>query len=436
MQIKSIRGFNDILPDKIKRWHHIENTAKGILELYGFSEIRTPVIEFTEIFARSLGTTTDIVEKEMYTFTDRDGSSLTLRPEGTAGVVRAYIEHALYSISPIWKLYYMGMMFRHERPQKGRYRGFYQIGAELFGSKDPFSDAEVITMLWRFFEAIGVSNYLTLEISSIGDERCRPLYRSKLIEFFSSRKDMLCKDCLRRLQQNPIRILDCKQEGCKQLTQYAPSILDNLCKECSEHFESVQKNLQNIGINFSINPRIVRGLDYYTRTVFEVTTKELGAQNAVGAGGRYDKLVEELGGPPTPAIGFAIGMERVVLLHEKAFPEDFKKRVDVFIAYLGSEAKKKAFFIADQLRRNSIATELDYEDRSLKSQLKRANKIGARFTIIIGEDELKQDKVKLRNMKESTEEEIRFGDILPRLKNTCSHLINTTSDFHRNQKAL
>jgi histidyl-tRNA synthetase len=411
MKAQSVRGFNDVLPEKIKRWHHVEERARTIFELYGFSEIRIPVIEFTDVFARSLGTTTDIVEKEMYTFTDRDGSSLTLRPEGTAGVVRAFIEHSLYAQAPITKLYYTGMMFRHERPQKGRYRGFYQVGAEIFGSKEPLADAEVIVMLWRFFEAIGITPYLKLEMSSLGDENCRPAYKQKLAEFFMPSRDRLCEDCRRRLEVNPLRILDCKNEACKEIAQDAPSMLDNLCTECSEHFESVKETLESVGTPFVLNPRIVRGLDYYTRTVFEVTTEELGAQNAVGAGGRYDRLVEELEGPHTPAVGFALGMERIILLHEKKFPEGFRKEVDIFIAHLGSEAKKTAFRLAYDLRKHGVFTDLEYEDKSLKSQLKRADKLGVKYTLIIGEEELSRGKIKVRDMRKSTEDEMNLEDV-------------------------
>lgn len=411
METRLIRGFNDILPDQIKRWHYIEERARTIFELYGFSEIRTPAVEFTEVFARSLGTTTDIVEKEMYTFTDRDGSSITLRPEGTAGVVRAFIEHSMYAKSPISKLYYMGMMFRHERPQKGRYRGFYQIGAEVFGQKDPLADAEVIVMLWRFFEVIGISPQLKLEIGSLGDENCRPSYKRQLIEFFTLRRYELCEDCQRRLDTNPLRILDCKKERCKEIAHEAPSMLDNLCNDCKEHFEAVKNALENIGIRYVLNPRIVRGLDYYTRTVFEITTQELGAQNAVGAGGRYDGLVEELGGPPTPAIGFAVGMERIILLHEGIFPKGFQKETDVFIAHLGSEAKRAAFLLAYELRKNGVFIDIDYEDKSLKSQLKRADKLGVKYTIIIGDQELSRGKVKVRDMRKSLEEEMKLENI-------------------------
>ena len=412
MKIKSIRGFHDIQPESIKRWHFVEDAAKHIFELYGFSEIRIPVLEFTDVFARSLGTTTDIVEKEMYTFTDRDGSSLTLRPEGTAGIVRAYIENSMHAKSSITKLYYTGMMFRHERPQKGRFRGFYQIGAELIGPQEPSSDAELVAMLWRFFEEIELTPFLVLEISSLGDQNCRPQYKEKLVQYFASQKEELCEDCQRRLQVNPLRILDCKQKRCKEIAADAPSMQDNLCEECETHFNYVKENLLSVGIPFTINPKIVRGLDYYTRTVFEITTDKLGSQNAVAAGGRYDGLVEELGGPATAAVGFAMGMERIVLLQEIALPEGFQKKVDVFIAYLGEEAKKTAFPLAFNLRKKGVSVETDYGSKSLKSQMKRADKLGANFTFIIGEEELKQGVVKVRDMKESKEEDIKFEDII------------------------
>jgi len=412
MKIKSIRGFHDILPKTIKRWRYIEDSAKRIFELYGFSEIRTPVLEFTDVFARSLGTTTDIVEKEMYTFTDRDGSSLTLRPEGTAGVVRAYIEDSMHAKSPISKLYYTGMMFRHERPQKGRFRGFYQIGAELIGPEEPASDAELAAMLWRFFEEIELTQFLEFEISSLGDQNCRPQYKEKLVQHFTPQKEKLCEDCQKRLQANPLRILDCKQKKCKEIAAEAPSMLDNLCDDCKSHFNCVKDNLTSVGIPFSINPKIVRGLDYYTRTVFEITTDELGSQNAVAAGGRYDGLVNELGGPATAAVGFAIGIERLVLLQEKALPEGFQKEIDVFIAHLGEDARKEAFPLAFNLRKKGVSVETDYGSKSLKSQLKRSDKLGANFTFIIGEDELKQGVVKVRNMKESKEEDIKLEDII------------------------
>lgn len=412
MKIKSIRGFHDILPESIKRWHFIEDAARRIFELYGFSEIRIPVLEFTDVFARSLGTTTDIVEKEMYTFEDRDGSSLTLRPEGTAGVVRAYIEDSMHAKSRISKLYYTGMMFRHERPQKGRFRGFYQIGAELIGPQEPASDAEIITMLWRLFEEIKLTQFLKLEISSLGDQNCRPQYKEKLVEYFTPNKNDLCENCQRRLHANPLRILDCKEKKCKEIAADAPSMLDNLCQECENHYTAVKEDLTAVGVPFIINPKIVRGLDYYTRTVFEITTQELGAQNAVAAGGRYDGLVKELGGPDIAAVGFAMGIERIVLLQEKVLPEGFPKRVDVFIAHMGDEARKAAFPLAAQLRKKSVSVEMEYGNKSLKSQMKRADKLGAGFTFIVGEDELEKGVIKVRDMNESSEEDIKIEKIV------------------------
>ncbi len=406
MKVRSIRGFHDILPEDIGRWHHIEELAKNLFELYGYSEIRIPALEFTEVFARGLGTSSDIVEKEMYTFTDRDGSSLTLRPEGTAGVVRAYIENSMYTKTPQSKLYYTGMMFRHERPQKGRYRGFYQIGAELFGADAPESDAELIAMNHNFFGSIGLSGSVTLELSSLGDGECKPAYKSMLTDYFNGHKDRLCEDCQRRLGTNPLRILDCKQKTCIEISKDAPKMLDNLCESCTEHFGRVKDSLDSIGVPYEINPKIVRGLDYYTRTVFEFTTDQLGAQNAVAAGGRYDGLVKELGGPETPAVGFAMGIERIVLLHQQVVPEGFGRRVDIYIAYLGDEARNAAFSLAHELRSAGARVGADYGGKSLKSQMKRADKSGARYTIIIGEDELSRGVVKLRDMEKSSEDEI------------------------------
>lgn len=412
MKTRSIRGFKDILPDAVKRWHHIEQAAKEAFERYGFSEIRFPEIEFTDLFARSIGTTTDIVEKEMYTFTDLDGSSITLRPEGTAGVVRAFIQHSMHLKSPVTKLYYIGTMFRHERPQKGRYRGFSQIGAEYFGSSAPYSDVELISMLWNFLKDIGLTQTLQLEISSLGDETSRPAYRELLVEYLTSHSGRLCPDCRRRLETNPLRILDCKNETCIKIAAGAPSILDSLSTESSEHFEAVRGGLALLGIPFVVNPRIVRGLDYYTRTVFEITSGELGAQNSVAAGGRYDGLVENLGGISTPATGFALGMERLIILHEKLFPDGFRNEVNAFVAHIGEQSRQKAFVLAHTLREQGMSVEIDYEVKSLKSQLKRANKLGVKYTLIIGEDELKKGTVIVRDMELSEEKEVEMENVI------------------------
>lgn len=411
MQTRLIRGFNDILPEKIKRWHHIEDSAREQFELYGFSEIRTPVLEFTELFARSIGSTTDIVEKEMYTFTDRDGSSLSLRPEGTAGVVRSFIEHSMARKTAVSKLYYTATMFRHERPQKGRYRCFNQIGAEYFGVDEPEADTELIAMLWGYFEKLGVTEVLTLEISSLGDKQGRDEYKTRLVEFLTPLSDKLCEDCTRRLETNPLRILDCKRERCCEVTARAPSILDSLSDESGRHFETLCGLLDGLKIPYVINPRIVRGLDYYCRTVFEVTTDKLGAQNSVAAGGRYDGLVEELGSKPTPAVGFALGIERLILLHEGLFPEGFTKKVDVCMLHLGEKAAKVAFELAQFLRNAGVHVEIEFGGKSLKGQLKRANRHNARYALILGDDELSQGVIKVRNMVESSEEEIPLEDV-------------------------
>ncbi|HMA81095.1 MAG TPA: histidine--tRNA ligase, partial [Candidatus Binatia bacterium] len=321
MKITSIRGFADILPGEVELWQAVEAAARQVFGTYNFSEIRIPILEKTELFSRSIGETTDIVEKEMYTFEDRDGrnpestgaTKLTLRPEGTAGVVRAYIEAEMFKVEPVRKLYYLGPMFRRERPQKGRMRQFHQIGAEAFGRGDAFIDAEILLLLHDFFTALGLTEPI-LELNSLGDSECRPKYRERLLEFLHRRQDKLCHNCRRRMERNPLRVLDCKEPGCIAATSDAPSILDSLCAACLEHFATVQRLLRDSEVNFALNPRMVRGLDYYCRTTFEWTTALLGAQSAVAAGGRYDGLVQELGGPAIPGVGFAMGVERITML--------------------------------------------------------------------------------------------------------------------------
>src|ERR687892_634371 len=315
MKLTAIKGFSDILPGDVETWQVVEEKARQVFSFYNFSEIRIPILEKTELFSRSLGETTDIVEKEMYTFADQDakGSMLTLRPEGTAGVVRAYVESEMYKTEPVRKLYYIGPMFRRERPQKGRMRQFHQIGAEALGRGDPFIDAEILLLLQDFFCAVRLDR-VTLQLNSLGDVQCRPLYREKLLAFLRRKKDSLCANCQRRMERNPLRVLDCKEPNCVEATREAPSILDSLCEACREHFESVRGLLRRAGVAYELNSRMVRGLDYYCRTTFEWTSNQLGSQNAVAAGGRYDGLVEELGGPPIPGIGFAAGVERLALL--------------------------------------------------------------------------------------------------------------------------
>jgi len=400
--ITAIKGFNDILPGEVEKWQHIEAVARRVFELYGFAEIRIPILEKTELFARSIGDTTDIVEKEMYSFTDKGENAVTLRPEGTAGVMRAIIEHKLYSQDPVAKLYYLGPMFRYERPQKGRYRQFHQIGAEVTGVTDPTVDAQVLTMLGHFFAELGLTEP-RLQINSLGCRECRPAYRQALTDFLRARLDQLCDDCRRRVETNPLRALDCKSAHCQEATAGAPSVLDHLCPGCDDHFAQTRRHLERVGTAYAINPRMVRGLDYYTRTTFELVTGLLGAQSAVAAGGRYDGLIADLGGPEIPGIGFALGVERVALL---LAGEEFKRRPDLFIAALGGPAQEEAFRLMCALQRQGVAVELDYAGKSLKSQMRRADKFNARFTLIIGEAELARGTAPLKEMDAGRQEEV------------------------------
>jgi histidyl-tRNA synthetase len=409
MEIKAIRGFNDILPDEIGKWHFVEQAAREIFEGFGFSEIRIPILEKTELFARGIGEATDIVEKEMYTFTDRSGNSLTLRPEATASMARAYLEHQIYSFDPVAKLYFIGPMFRYERPQKGRYRQFYQIDAEVFGVGNAIVDAEIIVMLMHFLEKVGLEN-LELQINSLGCRECRPRYRERLKDFFAKKSFQLCEECQRRLHTNPLRIFDCKTETCKEAIADAPQVTDFVCTECQKHFDRVKEYLGIAGLTYVLNPRMVRGLDYYTRTAFEVVSYGLGAQNAVTGGGRYDNLFQEIGGPDIPGIGFAVGMERLVSLLPKG--RDFFRYPDLFIVALGDETSQEAYRLANQLHLKGIRAELDYEGKSLKSQMRKANKLKARYALILGEDELSRGKVVLRDMEGKSQEEISLSDVL------------------------
>jgi len=400
--INGIKGFNDILPGEVRKWRHVEETARRVFEIYGFCEIRVPVLEKTELFARSIGDATDIVEKEMYSFTDKGGNGVTLRPEGTAGVIRSFIEHKLHVADPVAKLYYLGPMFRYERPQKGRYRQFHQIGVEVAGVSDPKIDAQVLTMLCHFFAELGLTEP-RLQINSLGCHECRPGYREKLQKFLHDRLDALCDDCRRRYVTNPLRALDCKAAGCREATASAPSVLDHLCPGCDEHFSRTRAGLEAAGTPYEINPRMVRGLDYYTRTTFELVTGLLGAQSAVAAGGRYDRLIEELGGPSLPGIGFAMGVERVVLLLGDT---DFGVRPDLFIAFHGDAAGNEAFRLMCRLQRLGVSVEMDYEGKSLKSQMRRADKFGARHTLILGEDELARGMAVIKEMDSGVQREV------------------------------
>jgi histidyl-tRNA synthetase len=401
--IHSIKGVKDILPADIARWQTIEAAARRLSGLYGFREIRVPIFEFTELFARSIGASTDIVEKEMYTFADRDGKLLTLRPEGTAGVVRAYIEHNLSAAATLQKYFYLGPMFRHERPQAGRLRQFHQFGVEAFGSASPLADVEVISLLWRFLTELQLPG-LTLEMNSLGDPADRSAYKAVLADFLQQHKDRLCENCRRRMETNPLRVLDCKVPECRTATERAPSIVDSLSSPSRAHFDQVQTGLKDLDIPYITNPRLVRGLDYYTLTTFEVTSQHLGAQNAVGAGGRYDGLVETLGGPKTPAIGFAVGLERVSLM----LPDSVVRPAPtlVAVAAFGVQGSATGVRILHDLRSLGIPSDMDSRATTLKAHLRQADRIGASYVVMIGDDEVAKGHVLIRNMTTKEQEEI------------------------------
>ena len=410
MSIRALKGFKDILPDEVGIWQRIEATARDVFHRFGFAEIKVPILEKTELFARSIGEATDIVEKEMYTFTDRNGESVTMRPEGTAAVLRAFIEHSLHAKLPVQKLYTVGPMFRHERPQKGRLRQFHQLSCEVLGSDLPRLDAEVIAMAWLLINELGIT--VSLEINSLGCPECRPVFKDTLVKFLDERAGSLCEDCERRRHTNPLRVLDCKSAHCQEQYVDAPSILDHLCRGCQDHFGTVKESLAQLEIPFKINSFMVRGLDYYNRTTFELITDALGAQSAVGAGGRYDGLVEQLGGPSLPGIGFAMGMERLVLLLQQQEAQANGPTSDLFIAALGEEAQKIAFAILHGLRKNGLQAGMDIEGRSLKSQMKQAGRANAAYTLILGEEEMAKKIAILRDMSTRAQEEIPLPEDL------------------------
>jgi histidyl-tRNA synthetase len=409
MKYSALKGVHDVFPPDICTWQKIEGVARDVFSSSGFQELRAPIIESTDVFVRSIGETTDIVEKEMYTFTDKGGRRITLRPEGTAPVVRCYVENHLYNLPSPQKFFYSGPMFRYERPQAGRFRQFFQTGAEAFGVGDPKIDAEILSMLKLFFERLGLEG-LNFEVNSIGCEKCRPDYRKALMDFFAGRIDRLCPDCKRRYEQNPLRILDCKVDACIKLREGAPHVTDFLCGDCREHFDAFLSFLKLLNIPHVINPNMVRGLDYYTRTTFEVTCEHLGAQNAVAAGGRYDRLVEDFGGPPTPAIGFAIGMERLVTL-VKSCSNDSIPAPSVFIASIGASAEREGLAIADQLRKKGIWVELGYAGNSLKSQLRKADRLSSKHVLIIGDDEIKSGRLKWKRLSDGSQGEIPIAEV-------------------------
>lgn len=417
MAIQKPRGTQDILPSTIANWHYIEGRIRKLCKTYGFQEIRTPMFEETGLFLRGIGETTDVVQKEMYSFPtgDKKEQTYTLRPENTASAVRAYLENKIYGQESLTKWFYIGPMFRHDKPQAGRYRQFHQFGVEVLGTQAPMADAEVIMLVLQLFKDFGLKD-LSVEVNSVGCPNCRPAYRDKLIAFFEPKKDQLCDDCKSRLYKNPLRILDCKNESCKALTIGVPEIHENLCDECHDHFEELKQYLTASGVNYNVNPRLVRGLDYYTKTAFEVQYAPLGSQSAVAGGGRYDGLVEELDGPHTPAVGFAMGMERLLLALEKQglLPEEVQKP-SVFVVSLGDAAKVAGFTLVKELRERYIIAETSGEAKSMKSQLKHANKINAKYVIIVGDDELARREAILRDMENGEQETVAIDAIVDRV---------------------
>ena len=413
--INAPKGTKDVLPDQSYKWQYIENTAREIARVFALREVRTPVFEYTELFKRGVGETTDVVGKEMYTFEDKGGRSITLKPEGTAGVARTFIENGLASSPMPVKTYYITPAFRYERPQAGRLREFHQFGIEIFGSSAPQTDAEVIFAASSFLKKLGVK--ARLEINSIGCKTCRAEYNRALKNYFAPHIGEMCETCKTRFDKNPLRMLDCKEEGCKKFTLNAPKITDYLCGECAEHFKGVKKLLDTQGLEYKINPFIVRGLDYYTKTVFEFVSDAIGAQGTVCGGGRYDGLIEQLGGNSLPAIGFGAGIERLLIVMENtgaAFPEEDKPLI--YIAGMDNETRGKAFEIASDLRGKGIIAEIDHMSRSVKAQFKYADKLGAKFVAVIGGDELLSGEVNLKNMTDGAQDRVKFEDIYTYLK--------------------
>ena len=411
MFISAPKGTKDLLPDQVYKWHYVENKFSDICKRYGFKEIRTPMFEHTEVFARGIGDTTDVVQKEMYTFNDHAGRSITLKPEGTSGAVRAFIEHKQYAEVQPTKYYYNTDCFRYEKPQAGRLRHFHQFGIEVFGTSDMLADAEVISLGYDFLTELGITE-IQLRINSVGCPDCRRKYRDALKEFLKPRYDELCNTCKDRYERNPMRILDCKSEICKKIVENAPRMLDYLCDDCRNAFEELKTNLTSMGIEYVIDPNIVRGLDYYTKTAFEFVTTKIGAQGTVCGGGRYDHLIEELGGPPIPGVGFGLGIERLIMLMEAndvKFPEE--SRPEVFIAVMGEAAKSFGLKLCRELRQKGVIAEMDTLSRNIKGQFKYADRLGAKYTLVIGEDELKKGVVSLKDMAKSEQREIKIENI-------------------------
>lgn len=422
-EIRALKGTKDIFGEEMRKWLDIEASIRDLCEDFGFEQIRTPIFEMTKLFKRGVGETTDIVNKEMYSFIDKGENDITLKPESTAPVVRAYLEHTMYADTQPIKLYYMSPTFRYENTQAGRQRQFHQFGIEMFGSDSPTADAEVIGVADTLLKRLGIKK-VELHINSLGGPACRKQYNETLQAFLQTRKEHLCELCKERMDKNPLRVLDCKNSSCQVELEGAPTVLDTLGEECRSHFEKVQELLRGMNISFVIDPGIVRGLDYYTKTVFEFISNDIGAQSTVCGGGRYDKLVEQIGGKPTPAVGFGAGMERLMLVREAENKESLEvAKRDVFIGYRGEEAMLEAFKLVHALRQNSISAESDHLQRSIKAQMKYANKINAKFSAIIGESELQDKQLQLKNMETGETVTIPFEQVVDVMKNIVSEII-------------
>ncbi len=415
MAITRPKGTNDFMPDEVLSWQYMENILRDLCKQFGYMELRTPIFEDTELFIRGVGDTTDIVQKEMYTFTDQGNRSLTLRPEGTASTVRAYLEHKMFAVSQPTKLYYMGPMFRCEKPQAGRYRQFHQFGVEFFGSNSSAADAEVISLAWEFYQRLGLKG-LEVRLNSVGCPNCRPIHRKALQEFLKPHFEELCSSCQSRFEKNPLRILDCKSPVCQKIVENAPTTIDCLCEECQEHFAGVKSYLDAVKIPYHLDPHLVRGLDYYTNTAFEILVTEIGAQSAICGGGRYNGLVKEVGGSNTPGVGFALGMERAfAAMAAQGITLPTKEKFDLYFAPLNEEADHLCFMWLTALRSQGIACEKDYMNRSLKAQMKYADKIHAPYVVIVGDSELADQKAVLRCMANAQQKEIDFVNLIDSL---------------------
>ena len=417
MLTKAPRGTKDINPSESYKWNFVETTYRKVCSLFGYEEIRTPIFEHTELFKRGVGETTDIVQKEMYSFQDKGGREITLKPEGTAPVVRSFIENKMYADTQPTKLFYITPCFRYERPQAGRLRQFHQFGVEAFGSDSPSIDAEVMALATTFLNRVGLNN-LELRINSVGCPTCRKEYNEKLNNYLASKIDVLCDTCKERSEKNPMRVIDCKNESCQSNLNDIPLMIENICPDCSDHFEKVKEYLKAMDINFVVDPKIVRGLDYYTKTAFEIISEDIGAQSTVCGGGRYDGLVEQLGGPKVSGIGFGMGIERLLLtLENNNINIQNPNSMDIFIVTIGEKAKSESFKILNNLRTNDISADKDHLDRSVKAQFKYSDKINAKYTIVIGDDELEKDSVSLKNMSTSEQYTIKLSEIVKELKN-------------------